>query len=170
MTKRILLAAAAVLLALPATAQTDSHNVIVTIPTLELFSVDASDVTLAFAAPTAGGTFADVTGSSTYDVTVNSTTDASAAAGSTGFYKITAYSAAAFGTGITVESQLAAAGGGTSAGSIAIPVGSSNAADLITGISQTSSNGVAISYTAKATMAAVPGTYTQPVYYTLVQQ
>ena len=189
MSKRFIVAALAALVALPVAAQS-SHSVSVIIPEVKLFSVDSETVELTFATPAnAGDSFEDVTAESSYDISVNKAhnpsvdevvdgdgnvvTPAVDNSGNTGQYKITAYSAAAFGTGITVEARLASAsasGSGTSAGYQTIPVGASNAVSLVTDIGKVNGRGRRITYRASATMDADPGTHTETVTYTLTEQ
>ena len=135
-------AIAAIFFAVPTlvSAQTANHTVNVNVQAINVMSVGAGP-TIQISTATAGSQPDANTGASTYAITTNGSAK-----------KITAGTDVAMPTGLTLSLNMTAPTGGTSAGAVSL---GTSAADMVTGISKKAESGIAMSYSAAATVAAV---------------
>jgi len=138
-------------------ASSATQDVDITVQSVNEISVGGT-VTLTINSATAGQNPTGTT-TSTYAITTNSATGK----------KITAQLVAPLDTGLTLSVFLQAPSGATSSGSLAAPVAlsSSSASDVVTSIEAVAANGLTINYSATATVAVTPNTYSADVTYTI---
>jgi hypothetical protein len=138
-------------------ASSATQDVDITVQSVNEISVGAT-VTLTINSATAGQNPTGTT-TSTYAITTNSATGK----------KITAQLVAPLDSGLTLSVFLQAPSGATSSGSLATPVAlsSSSASDVVTSIEAVAANGLTINYSATATVAVTPNTYSADVTYTI---
>ena len=155
--RRFLLPAAVLALAGPAAAQA-SQRVTIVIPQVRQIQTSPGAVSMVFQRPPAGGAFADVDASGTYDLTVNT-------AGS----KITGALDAPFADGVRLAVRLDAPTGATSHGRVEL---ATEARDLVAGVGGVSASGLGMTYTASADASALPNGAgeTHVVTYTITDQ
>ena len=134
-------------------ADTATQDVDITVQAVNEISVGAA-VTLNVNSATAGVSPTGVA-SSTYSITTNSATSK----------KITAQLTSALTAGLSLSANLQAPSTGTSAGAVVL---STTASDAVTSIEAVAATGLTISYSATATVAVAPNTYTAEVTYTIV--
>lgn len=149
-------AIAAIFFAVPTLVSAQSsanHNVNVNVQAISVISV-AAGPTIQISTATAGSQPDSNTGSSSYAITTNGATK-----------KITASTDVAMPTGLTLSLNMTAPTGGTSAGAVAL---STTAADMVTGISKKAESGIAMSYSAAATVDALVQNNVFAVTFTVV--
>ena len=134
-------------------ADSATQDVDITVAAVNEISV-GSTVTLTINNATAGG---NPTGaaSSTYSITTNSPASK----------KITAQLASALTSGLSLSVNLTAPSTGTSAGLTALTTAP---IDVVTSVEAVAASGLAINYSATATVAVAPNTYPADVTYTIV--
>jgi hypothetical protein len=151
--KLLTILAAALAGATATAADNATQDVDITVQAVNEISV-GSTVTLTINSATAGGNPAGAA-SSTWNITTNSVTSK----------KITAQLTAALSSGLSLSVDMQAPGTGTSAGVTAL---STSPSDVVTSVEAVAASGLTINYSATATVAVAPNTYSADVTYTIV--
>ena len=148
---------AAALMPAAAVAQaTDNHTVTVTIQPINVLTVGA-DVNLVVGAAAAGSEPTVVQGTSDWSVTTNSASD----------MKVTAQTDVAMPVGLTLQANLAAPAGGSSAGFQFL---GTSPVDVVNDLMQVTGQNLVMTYETSATVAAALGSPAFVVTYTLTTQ
>ena len=149
--------AAATFMPTAASAQvTDAHTVTVTIQAINVLDV-GNGVTLIVNGAAAGS----------QPTTVQGTTDWSLTTNSVSAMKVTAYTDAPMPAGLTLRSNLTAPAVGASQGFVAL---GTTPTDMVRNISQVAGQNLTMTYEASATVAALTGSPSFLVTYTLTTQ
>ena len=167
--KKLLLASALSALASTgawADTNTDSHDVTVTVPDVELIDVDDTAVTCTLTAPTeAGSNFTDGTITSHYAITAN----IPVAGTPKNKIQVSVDAVPTVGADLKVESGVPTSSGGSAASAVTL---STTAQDLVTGIGNTVDSNVSLTYTCSHTGSPIAshGSDTVSVTYTIVAE